>query len=181
MLLTVATRSAPPAGALLVDRDGTLVEDVPYNGDPTRVRLRPTVAEGLALARARGLAVAVVSNQSGVARGLLTLTQVRAVNAEVERRAGPVDAWAVCPHGPDDGCACRKPRPAMLLAVLDRLGVDPGRAAMIGDIGADVDAAAAAGTVGVLVPTPVTRRDEVRRAPLLADTFVAAVDLVVDR
>jgi len=79
--------------AALLDRDGTLVEDVPYNGDPAAVRPLPGVREALHRLRAAGLRLAVVSNQSGVARGLLTIEQVRRVNARVEELLGPFDAW----------------------------------------------------------------------------------------
>jgi histidinol phosphatase-like enzyme len=86
----------------------------------------------------------------------------------------------VCPHGPDDGCACRKPAPGMVKAACAQLDVDPARCVVVGDIGADVDAAAAAGAVGILVPTPVTRKAEVARAreglaAHVADTLTAAV------
>ena len=103
-----ATPAVPPA-AVLLDRDGTLVEDVPYNGDPDRVRPLPGVRAALDRLRAAGVPLAVVSNQSGIARGRLTRAQVDAVNARVEALLGPLGPWLVCPHGPDDGCACRKP------------------------------------------------------------------------
>jgi len=85
----------------------------------------------------------------------------------------------VCPHGPGDGCDCRKPRPGLVLAAAARLGVDPERCAVIGDVGADVQAARAAGARAVLVPTAVTREDEVRAAPELAGTLDEAVDLLL--
>jgi D-glycero-D-manno-heptose 1,7-bisphosphate phosphatase len=86
----------------------------------------------------------------------------------------------VCPHGPEDGCACRKPRPAMVEAAASALGVEPGRCAVIGDIGADVAAATAAGARAVLVPTPVTREEEIRAAPAVALSLGAAVDLLLE-
>jgi histidinol-phosphate phosphatase family protein len=132
-----ARRSATPA-AVLFDRDGTLVVDVPYNGDPRRVQPVPGAASALARLRAAGVPTAVVSNQSGVARGLLTEAQVRAVNQRVEELLGPLGPWAWCPHGPADGCGCRKPAPGLILRAAERLGVDPARCVVIGDIGADV-------------------------------------------
>ncbi|MBQ0986930.1 HAD family hydrolase [Streptomyces sp. F63] len=167
-----------PAGAtraVLFDRDGTLVEDVPYNGDPTLVRLMPHAREALEAVRAHGAAVGVVSNQSGVARGLLTREQVVAVRRRVEELLGPFGVWAVCPHGPGDGCGCRKPAPGLVLAACARLGVAPEEAVVIGDIGADLGAARAAGARGVLVPTPVTRAEEVDAAPERAADLLAAV------
>ncbi|GAB2528223.1 hypothetical protein GCM10027064_26130 [Microbacterium petrolearium] len=161
--------------ALLFDRDGTLVEDVPYNGDPARVRLMPWAGAAVARARAAGVRIGVVSNQSGVARGLLTPAQVEAVNARVDALLGPFDAWCWCPHGPEDGCACRKPAPGLVLEACARLGVAPTQAVVIGDIGADVRAAEAAGARSVLVPTPVTRAEEVAAAPRVAPDLDAAV------
>ena len=161
--------------AVLFDRDGTLVDDVPYNGDPALVTPRPGARAALERLRRRGVRIGVVTNQSGVARGLLSRAQVERVNARVEELVGPIGAWAVCPHGPDDGCACRKPRPGLVLEAAARLGVPPARCAIVGDIGADVEAALAAGARGVLVPTPVTRREEVAAAREVAADLGEAV------
>jgi histidinol-phosphate phosphatase family protein len=161
---------------VLFDRDGTLVVDVPYNGDPAAVTPMPKAVEAVARVRDAGLPTAVVSNQSGIARGLLSAAQVAAVNARVDAVFGPFDAWCVCPHGPGDDCACRKPRPGLVLEAAARLGVDPADVVVIGDIGADVGAAAAAGARGILVPTPITRAEEVAAAPEVAPDLVAAVE-----
>jgi D-glycero-D-manno-heptose 1,7-bisphosphate phosphatase len=162
--------------AVLFDRDGTLVVDVPYNGDPRRVRPMPGAAEALRLLRAAGVPAGMVTNQSGIARGLITRADADAVNAEVDRLLGPFASIRVCPHSPDDGCACRKPRPGMVLDAARELGVPPERTAVIGDIGADVEAAAAAGAAAVLVPTAVTRPAEINRAPVVRRTLVEAVE-----
>jgi D-glycero-D-manno-heptose 1,7-bisphosphate phosphatase len=164
--------------AVLFDRDGTLVHDVPYNGDPDLVAPVDTARAALDRLRAAGLGTGVVSNQSGIARGVLTIAQVDAVNARVEELLGPIGVWAWCPHGPDDGCACRKPAPGLVLDAARRLGVAPGECAVVGDIGADVGAAAAAGARSVLVPTPVTRREEIDAAPLVARDLLHALDLL---
>ncbi|MFF4963770.1 D-glycero-alpha-D-manno-heptose-1,7-bisphosphate 7-phosphatase [Streptomyces sp. NPDC001037] len=153
----------PPLGAVLFDRDGTLVADVPYNGDPDRVRPLPGAADAVALARGAGLATAVISNQSGIGRGLLTAEQVRAVNERADELLGGLGAWIFCPHAPEAGCACRKPRPGLVLAAAARLGVRPDRCLVIGDIAADLLAARAAGARGVLVPNAATAPAEVRR------------------
>jgi histidinol-phosphate phosphatase family protein len=161
--------------AVLFDRDGTLVEDVPYNGDPDRVRLRPGAREALELLRARGIATAVVSNQSGIGRGLLTHQAVRQVNARADALLGGVDAWLYCPHHPDDGCTCRKPAPGLVLEAARRLGAAPHRCVLIGDIEADVHAAHAAGAHAILVPTAATRPEEVDAAPDTAGDLLSAV------
>jgi HAD superfamily hydrolase (TIGR01662 family) len=164
---------------VLFDRDGTLVHDFPYNGDPEWVRPVEGAKDALDRLRARGVKVGVVSNQSGVARGIITLEQVDACMTRLEQLLGPFDTVQVCPHGPDDGCACRKPAPGMVKAACAELDVDPARCVVIGDIGADVDAASAAGAVGILVPTPVTRRSEVDAAGHRAATLIQAVDDVL--
>jgi histidinol-phosphate phosphatase family protein len=166
--------------AVLLDRDGTLVEDVPYNGDPALVRPVPSAPAALARLRAAGLPTAVVTNQSGVAGGRLTETQVADVNRRVEELLGPLGPWLVCMHGPDDGCGCRKPAPGLIIAAARALGVDPAACAVIGDTGADLGAAQAAGARGVLVPNPVTRPEEVRRAPEVAADLEAAVALLLE-
>ena len=165
--------------AVLFDRDGTLVHDVPYNGDPALVRPVHGAAEALRRLREAGIPTAVVSNQSGIARGLLTPEQVDAVNARLEDLVGPLGPVLYCPHGPDDGCGCRKPLPGLVLQAAERLGVPPQRCAVVGDIAADVGAALAAGARPVLVPTPVTRPEEVEAAPEVAPDLLAAVDLLL--
>lgn len=168
-------------GAVLFDRDGTLVVDVPYNRDPSRVRPVPGARTALDRLRAHGIPLGVVSNQSGVARGLLTAAEVDAVNARVERLLGAFHTWQVCPHGEGDGCCCRKPAPGLVLAAAEALGVDPGTAIVVGDIGTDVEAAHSAGAVGILVPTAHTRPAEIASAPWVAPDLAAAVDLILGR
>jgi len=170
----------PRPRAILFDRDGTLIVDVPYNGDPARVEPVPGAAAALARVRAAGVLVGVVSNQSGIARGQLTPAQVEAVNLRVEALLGPLGPFEFCPHGPEDGCDCRKPAPGLVLRAAARLGVDPRQCAVVGDIGADIEAARAAGARGVLVPTPRTRPQEVVAAPELAFDLAGAVELLLD-
>ncbi|MFF1830025.1 D-glycero-alpha-D-manno-heptose-1,7-bisphosphate 7-phosphatase [Paenarthrobacter sp. NPDC058040] len=165
--------------AVLFDRDGTLVVDVPYNGDPRLVRPMESARSAVARVRSAGLATGVVSNQSGVARGLLTLPQVHAVNQRVDELLGPFDVWEVCPHGPGDGCECRKPAPGMIHKACEALRIRPSEAAVIGDIGADVLAAKAAGARAVLVPTPVTREEEIEAADVVANDLWQAVELLL--
>jgi histidinol-phosphate phosphatase family protein len=178
--LVRARRLAPrrPA-AVLLDRDGTLVRDVPYNGDPTRVEPLPGVRAALDRLRREGIPTAVVSNQSGVARGLISAAEVDAVNRRVEELLGPLGPWLVCAHGPDDGCDCRKPAPGLVVRAAAALGVDPRRCAVVGDIGADVVAAHAAGARAVLVPTDVTRPEEIAEAPEVAADLPSAVSLLL--
>ncbi len=146
---------------MFFDRDETLIEDVPYNGDPTRVVPLPGAREALDALRAAGIPVAVVSNQSGVGRGLIALAQVDAVNARVDELLGPFGGFFVCPHGPGDGCDCRKPHPRLILDAARALGVEPACCVVIGDKESDVQAARNAGAVGVRVDASHTVREAV--------------------
>jgi HAD superfamily hydrolase (TIGR01662 family) len=170
-------RPWPPVRAVLFDRDGTLIRDVPYNGDPGLVEPVPGAAAAVRAVRRHGLAVAMITNQSGIARGLLSQADAEAVNARVSQLVGPFDAVRLCPHGESEGCGCRKPAPGMVLAAAADLGVAPRECVVIGDIGADVAAARAAGARGVLVPTPQTSPAE-RAGVRVAGDLAEAVRMV---
>lgn len=139
--------------ALFLDRDGTLIVDVGYPRDPSRVELLPGAASALAMARRAGLALVIVSNQSGVARGRITPGEAHAVQRRVEElfaaEGVTFDRTELCFHGPDDGCACRKPAPGMLLAAASALGLDCDACVMVGDKISDVEAGRAAGCFAV--------------------------------
>jgi HAD superfamily hydrolase (TIGR01662 family) len=182
----VRARSLAPRGAadrwrprpprlVLFDRDGTLIVDVPYNGDPSSVAPVTGARQALDRLRAEGISVGLVSNQSGIARGRLTPAQVDAVNARVESLLGPFSTVQVCPHGPDDGCLCRKPATGLVVAALAELGLEGHGCAMVGDIGSDVEAGLGVGARSILVPNSATRRDEVARAPEVAHDLEEAV------
>jgi D-glycero-D-manno-heptose 1,7-bisphosphate phosphatase len=173
--------SRTPA-ALLFDRDDTLIVDVPYLADPALVRPVPGAVEALRSLREAGMPVGIVSNQSGVARGLITRAQLDAVNARVEELLGPFDTWQVCVHDDEDGCACRKPAPGLVIGAATALGVDVSGCVMIGDIGADMIAASSAGARGIMVPTHRTLPTEVHRArreATVARTLTEAVELAM--
>jgi HAD superfamily hydrolase (TIGR01662 family) len=168
-----------PPDLVLFDRDGTLVHDVPYNGDAGLVRPVPRAREVLDRLRHEGIRVGLVTNQSGVAGGRISAAQVRSVNARVEELLGPFDVVEVCPHGPDEGCGCRKPAPGMVKQACAALGVDPARCVVVGDIGSDVEVATAAGARGILVPTTVTEAAEIARAEQVCPTLEAALDVIL--
>ena len=173
------TEPAVPVHAVLFDRDDTLIVDVPYNGDPEAVRPMPSARAAVDRVRAAGIPVGVISNQSGIARGLLSEEQVRRVNERVEQLLGPFDVWRICPHAPRDACDCRKPRPGMIVSAAAELEVAAENVVMIGDIGADVDAAEAAGARGILVPTRLTLQQERDDATTVAETIAEAVEIAL--
>lgn len=175
----MGSSSIPIPKAVLFDRDGTLVHDVPYNGDPGLVAPMPAARGVLRELRRRGIATGVLSNQSGIARGFVSRSQVDSVNARIEAVLGPFEVWEICPHAPEDSCGCRKPAPGMILSACRRLGIAPTEAAYLGDIGSDMEAAGAAGARGILVPTPLTRPEEVDAAPEVAADLSAAVALLL--
>jgi HAD superfamily hydrolase (TIGR01662 family) len=172
-------RARPRFDVVLLDRDGTIVADHPYNGDPARVVPVGDAGRALQRLRAHGIRVAVVSNQSGIARGLLTHAQVRAVNRRVEELLGPFSGWWYCPHDERAACGCRKPAPGMVERALRHLAVPPQRCALVGDTEADVEAARAAGVRAVLVPNGATRVEEIERAPDVAPTLDAAARMLI--
>jgi D-glycero-D-manno-heptose 1,7-bisphosphate phosphatase len=155
------------------------VVDLPFNRDPDRVEPMPGAASALAMLRAADVPTAVVSNQSGVALGRLTCGDVDALNARMEALIGPLGPVFVCTHAPDDGCGCRKPAPGLLEAAARRLGVRLRDCVVVGDIGADIEAAHAAGARAILVPTAVTRGEEIAAAPVVARDLEHAVRLLL--
>lgn len=154
--LAGAAGPAPRAG-LLVDRDGTLIEERGYLDDPEGVELLPGVAAALREARASGHPVAVISNQAGVGRGRFTLTRAYEVMAVLRRRLRlegvELDAIHLCPHAPDAGCACRKPGTLLLERAVEDLHLHAAHSVMVGDKRLDAQAGQAAGMTGILVRT----------------------------
>jgi histidinol-phosphate phosphatase family protein len=171
----------PTPAAVLFDRDGTLVHDVPYNTDPALVAPVPGAVEALTALRRAGIRVGVVSNQSGVGQGIITPAQLSALNSRVEELLGPFGTWQVCTHRADAGCACRKPGPGLVTAAADALGVPVARCVVIGDIAADVAAARAAGARGILVPAPQTSAADLVGVPRAESLGEAVAAILADR
>jgi histidinol-phosphate phosphatase family protein len=149
-------------GAVLLDKDGTLLVDVPYNVDPERMRLADTAASALALLGQLGVPLVVVSNQPGIALGRFGEDALHGVSRRLERlfqrHGARLHGFFYCPHHPagtvapfGGGCACRKPAPGLLHQAAAQLGLDLARSWMIGDILDDVEAGHRAGCRAILV------------------------------
>lgn len=158
-ILCHATPDGAPAvtrrGLVLLDRDGTLIRDVPFLHDPAKVELLPGVGEALARLQAAGFTLAIVTNQQGIGLGYFTEQEFIAVNQRLFRELAPFGVEIAriyyCPHSLADHCACRKPGTAMIERALRDFQVPPERAFLLGDRDADVQAGIAAGCRTILV------------------------------
>ena len=139
--------------AVFFDRDGTLMEDAHYCGDPALVRVYPGVREALAELREAGWGVFVVSNQSGIGRGLISEAQHHAVHAEFLRQAGAVDGSYYCPDAPGVPSKRRKPEPGMVLEAAEEHAIDLASSWFVGDKALDVECGRRAGTRTIQVLT----------------------------
>jgi D-glycero-D-manno-heptose 1,7-bisphosphate phosphatase len=146
--------TAELAAAVFLDRDGTVIEDLDYPRDPERVRLLGGAADGLRRLRDRGFRLVVVSNQSGIGRGIVTSAQAVAVHqrfiGELAREGVELDAAKYCPHAPWEGCNCRKPKTSLLHEAAGELGLDLPSSFIVGDKPTDVEAGRKAGCRAVL-------------------------------
>ena len=160
----------PPRPAAFVDRDGTIIVDVDYPRDPEQVRLLPGAAAAIRRLNEHGVAAVVVTNQSGIARGLLTEDDYRRVRerlaALLAAEGARLDATYHCPHHEAFGspCDCRKPRPGMYERAARELALDPARSLFVGDRLRDVLPTLALGGRGILVVGPSTPAADRERA-----------------
>jgi D-glycero-D-manno-heptose 1,7-bisphosphate phosphatase len=144
--------------ALFIDKDGTLVDDIPYNVDPARLSFKPGAFQALALLAAAGFALVVVTNQSGLATGRFTAAQFdrlrSALCSQLLLHGVTLDGFMVCPHAPGAGgapaCPCRKPAPGLFAEAARRLRLDLAASWMVGDILDDVEAGHRAGCRSLL-------------------------------
>lgn len=177
--------------ALFLDRDGVIIENCPnYVRSWADVVIFPPAVAALAAIRDCPYRIVLVTNQSAVGRGHISLATATAINdrllAHVRAAGGRIDAVYMCPHGPDDGCDCRKPQPGLLLRAAAELDIDLSRSVMIGDALSDVMAGQAAGARAVLLRTG--RGGDQERLPaatelppfLVCDTLADALPAVIE-
>ena len=143
--------------AAFLDRDGTLIEDAHYLADAAAMRLVPGAADAVTRLNQVDVLAIVVTNQSGIARGYYDLATLDAMHARlrelVAEQGGELGIIQYCPHGPDDGCDCRKPRPGMLKRIALHYGVELAGIWFVGDSSGDLEAALAVDCQPVLVKT----------------------------
>jgi len=170
---------------ILIDRDGTLIEDRDYLADPAGVQLFPGGAEAIAAMNRAGMPIALVSNQSGIGRGYFTEADLAAVERRVQEvlaAAGAhLDGLYHCPHAPEAGCHCRKPAPGMAEQAARELSLDLSRSFIIGDKRADVELGRAVGATTILVRTGYGREAEANGAApdRVFDDLTAALSWVL--
>jgi D-glycero-D-manno-heptose 1,7-bisphosphate phosphatase len=143
---------------VFLDRDGVIIRNrADYVKSWEEVEVLPGALDALARLAAAGHRAVVVTNQSAIARGLVSVATVDDIHHRLDRiieaAGGAITAYYICPHAPEDGCACRKPQSGLLLRARDELSIDLGAAYLIGDQLIDMEAARAAGCTGVLVQT----------------------------
>ena len=170
--------------AVFLDKDGTLVKDVPYNVDPAKMVLEEGATSGLRRLAQAGFRLVVVSNQAGVARGLFQERELQGVYAHLNemlaQEAGiRLDGFYYCPHHPAGTvreyaveCGCRKPKPGLLLNAARDQGIDLSQAWMVGDILNDVEAGKRAGCRTILIDNG--NETEWQRGPFRSPDFTAA-------
>ncbi|MFI5178608.1 MAG: D-glycero-alpha-D-manno-heptose-1,7-bisphosphate 7-phosphatase [Vicinamibacterales bacterium] len=183
--------------AVFLDRDGTMIEDIGYLGAVERLALFPWTIDAVRALNRAGLAVVVVSNQSGVARGFITESAVEEIHREMTRRieagGARVEAYYYCPHHPDGTvepyrrrCDCRKPARGLVERAARDLRLDPARSFVVGDKWVDVGLARGVGARGILVRTGSGAAEEARPAPDVAadavvDNLAAAASWILQR
>lgn len=164
--------------AVFVDRDGTLVEEVNYLHRVEDLRFFPFTDECVRTLKGLGFLVIMVTNQSGIGRGVYTEDDMHSVNSRIQADLSiELDAIFYCPHLPDAGCRCRKPSTGMLEAAMERFQIDIGSSWMIGDKLLDIEFGHRGGLRSILVRTGYGRKVEsgAAKADFVAENLLDAV------
>ncbi|MEY2537842.1 MAG: D-glycero-D-manno-heptose 1,7-bisphosphate phosphatase [Verrucomicrobiota bacterium] len=170
------------SAAVFLDRDGTIMRDVDYCGDPKNVEVFKNASPALRKLKERGYKLIVITNQSGIGRGYFSEAEYRAVEDEVARQVGDdlIDATYYCPHLPADGCKCRKPSAEMVLSAAREHAIDLSRSFFIGDKKSDIECGRRAGVKTVLVKTGYGKDIDHRLADLVASDLAEAADMILN-
>jgi histidinol-phosphate phosphatase family protein len=174
--------------AIFLDRDGTLLTERGYLADPKKIFFYRGVFSALRKLKKAGFKLIVVTNQSGVARGFLTMATLKKINREFTRRLARngvrIDGIFFCPHAPDAGCVCRKPKPTLALRAARQKGIDIKRSYVIGDQWTDMKLSKNLGVPGILVLTGAGRASRRKAGPLaskISSNFPTAAGWVLSR
>ena len=176
------THTDQKSPAVFVDRDGTIMRDVDYCGDPADVQLLDGASEALRHLKSHGFKIVVITNQSGIGRGYFDEKQYREVEAEVDRQIGKdvIDATYYCPHLPEDGCNCRKPSAGMIFQAAQDHHIDLTKSFFIGDKRSDIECGRNAGVRTILVRTGYGKSVESGLADVVAEDLRDAAKVIVD-
>jgi D-glycero-D-manno-heptose 1,7-bisphosphate phosphatase len=168
--------------AVFIDRDDTIMEDCGYCSDPKDVKIFPGVPEALGRLKSSGFKLIIITNQSGIGRGLFTLEQYRAVEAEVLRQLGDglIDATYFCPDVPGQHSTCRKPAPGMVIKAMREHKIDLFRSFLIGDKEIDIECAHNANVRAIRVRTGIEPDVAGSNADWIADDVAAAVQVILN-
>ena len=171
------------SAAVFIDRDGTIMEDRDYCSNPSEVKLFPGALEALRRLKSNGFKLIIITNQSGIGRGLLTLEQYRTVESEVVQQLGTglVDGTYFCPHVPGQNCNCRKPAPGMVLQAAREHQINLSRSFLIGDKETDVECGLNAGVHVIRVETGPQRGAAGSRADWIAKDLSAVTQIILDQ
>ena len=174
--------------AVFLDRDGTIIEDVPYLSDPLKVVLINGTANAIKTLKAAGFMVIVITNQSGVGRGFYTELDVGAIHAKIdsilENEGTGIDDYFYCPHEPRERCPCRKPETVMVERAVDKYSIDVEKSYVVGDKSSDLGLADNAGATSILVRTGLgaeTEKEPGVKAGFVARDIAEAVEWIMAR
>jgi len=171
-----------PQKVVILDRDGTLIIDRPYQHDPDGLEFEAGAAEGLRWLHKRGHRLVVVTNQSGIGRGLFSASQLEAMHGRlrsmVQAAGAELAGIYACPHAPQEGCSCRKPEQALMQRASAELGFDPRDSVVIGDKNSDVEFGRRAGALSILLAAQNSEEARHTRADAVAPNLLAAARLV---
>lgn len=170
--------------AVFVDRDGTLIEEVDFLSSIDDLTVFPFTAEALRILRDAGFSIVVVTNQSGIGRGVFSEADMHAVNVEIGKRLdGLIDTFYFCPHAPGDGCICRKPNIGMIESALAEMSIRREGSWMIGDKAIDVTTGVNAGISSAMVMTGYGAGDINRlseKPDVIAKNLLEAAQRIID-
>jgi len=179
--------------AIFLDRDGVIIENkTDYVRDWSQVNFFPGAVQALSNSKLVVYKIVIVTNQSAVGRGIISLETANNINNRLVRSTqdigGRIDGVYICPHSPDDGCDCRKPKPGLLLKAAQELSLDLKRSWMIGDAWTDIQAGQSAGVRGTIILKTGRGTDQLTLPKpddvadyLVCDNLLQAIDIILEK